>query len=176
MTKPDRHLRTVAADEQPALPYTTAGIPNSGWAGTDTSQERARQADRKVTGDRQMHTLWLLRNSSEGMTWRELSSQTGWHHGQASGVLTGLHKMSKIARLAETRNRCHVYVMPDRVDGREVGEAGHTSTNALLAQMADLIARLDPGCTHRPFPESDCVSCQAADVLRHYEGRSKKGT
>lgn len=170
----DRHLRVVDND-QPVLPYTTAGVPNSGWAGTDTSQERARQADRKVTGDRQMHVLWLLRNTAEGLTWRELSTQTGWHHGQSSGVLTGLHKGGKIARLAETRNRCHIYVALEHVGERSVEVAGFTSTNKLLSQMADLLTRLDPGCKHGPFPQSGCLSCQVGDALRHYEGRAKKG-
>jgi DNA-binding MarR family transcriptional regulator len=56
----------------------------------------------------------------EGLTWRELSDRTGWHHGTASGALSVLHKEGLIARLEERRDRCQIYVLPEFVLGREV--------------------------------------------------------
>jgi hypothetical protein len=98
------------ADMEPELPY--AG--SSGHSGSPASKERADRADRDgTTSERQSMTIYRLTASgSHGMTWRELAASTGWHHGQASAVLSVLHKAGKIERLAERRSRCHVYVMP----------------------------------------------------------------
>ena len=100
----------------PELPY--AGT--SGWSRSDTSAQRAIEADAKgVTGERQRRVLWFLAGCrTRGATWKELSEATGWHHGTASGALSVLHKTNRIARLTETRNRCKVYVLPDWVSGR----------------------------------------------------------
>jgi hypothetical protein len=99
------------------LPY--AGT--SGWSGTETSRQRAEHEDTTgITGARQRETLTLVQQGGyNGMTVRELRSVTGWHHGQASSVLTLLHKAGAIARLSATRDRCKVYVHPDSVLGRE---------------------------------------------------------
>lgn len=101
---------------QPILPY--AGT--SGYSGSNTSEERARQQDKNGTTKlRQNLTLNFLRhNTGRGLTWKELSEITNWHHGQASGVLSVLHKEGLIARLQETRSRCLVYVAPEYVYGR----------------------------------------------------------
>ena len=58
------------------------------------------------------------------MTVAELRTVTGWHHGQASGVLSCLHKEEKIARLTESRDRCKCYVHPMYVNGRETEPHG----------------------------------------------------
>lgn len=102
----------------PDLPY--AGT--SGWSGSGTSESRARRADRDGrTQDRQATVLRLLGSSmSDGMTWKEVADTTGWHHGTTSGALSVLHKTGRICRLAETRNRCKVYVMPEYVYSRTV--------------------------------------------------------
>lgn len=103
--------------ELPLLPY--AGT--SGWSGSETSKARAEDADRSgSTSLRQAQTQWLLHKSrTNGMTWRDLSEATGWHHGTASGALSVLHKCGTIARLSERRNKCLVYVLPEYVNGRE---------------------------------------------------------
>lgn len=103
---------------QPELPY--AGT--SGYQGSDTSESRARRDDKDgTTGKRQAETIQALKDASDrGLTWKELSALTGWHHGKASGVLSVLHKTQHIARLKETRDRCKIYISPDCVDNREV--------------------------------------------------------
>lgn len=100
-----------------SLPY--AGT--SGWSGTETSKERAITNDSKgKTARNQRYTLECLYIAgATGLTWKELSETTGWHHGTSSGVLSVLHKDEQIYRLKESRNRCRVYVYPDYLNGRE---------------------------------------------------------
>lgn len=106
----------------PLLPY--AGT--SGWSGSETSHARAFSADRNgTTSDAQRKALESLAwRCSEGVTWRELADEYGWHHGTASGVLSVLHKEGFIARLSTSRQRCKVYVLPRWVDGRETEKHG----------------------------------------------------
>jgi len=113
-TPPDEDL-----DLDEALPLTPyAGT--SGWSGTDTSRDRAVRDDSDgTTSRRQRHALAALASAkTAGLTWRELASLSGMHHGQASGVLTVLHKAEKICRLTEKRDRCRVYVVPECTMGR----------------------------------------------------------
>lgn len=105
---------------QEELPY--AGT--SGWSGTDTSRERAEFMDR--SGRTQQMTMDALTSialaGTIGVTWKDLSEVHGWHHGQASGRLTTLHKAGRIVRLKEKRKGCRVYVMPRFQNGRESDE------------------------------------------------------
>lgn len=107
------------------LPY--AGT--SGWSGTDTSQDRAHLADSDgTTRSRQTQVIVHLANRAEqGLTWKELASLTGMHHGTASGVLSVLHKVGAIARLTERRSRCKVYVLPAWIMGRPTEAHGRSS-------------------------------------------------
>jgi hypothetical protein len=100
----------------PELPY--AGT--SGWSGSGTSRKRAKQDDTNGrTKDRQVKTLESLDQAGDlGLTYKELGEIHGWHHGQSSGALSVLHKTGRIARLAESRNRCKVYVTPGNIDNR----------------------------------------------------------
>lgn len=105
------------------LPY--AGT--SGWSGSETSRQRALLADTTgETEDRQRQTLAALRSARErGLTYQELGSIFGWHHGKSSGVLSVLHKEGLIARLAnERRNRCAVYVAEAFVNNRATAAHG----------------------------------------------------
>ena len=104
--------------EMPYLPY--AGT--SGHSGSETSKARAILADRSgETRDRQQRTLFFLeRYGRQGLTWKELSTVTNWHHGTASGVLSVLHKSGKIARLKDQRGKCKIYVLPAFIDGRAI--------------------------------------------------------
>lgn len=106
----------------PELPY--AGT--SGWSGSETSHERAVSEDESgTTTERQGRVLAILAAAGRvGATWREVADSTGWHHGQASGALSVLHKRDRVARLAERRNKCQVYVLPEYVDGRETKPHG----------------------------------------------------
>jgi hypothetical protein len=128
----------------PALPYGGS----SGWAGSETSEERARSADADgTTGRRQRRTLSLLASAGlQGMTWKEIAQETGWHHGTASGALSVLHKVGAIARLAETRSRSAVYVLPAHVAGRPVSGRRTTAGSRLLRQvLAEIDADLAEG-------------------------------
>lgn len=102
----------------PLTPY--AGT--SGWSGSDTSRDRAIDEDRNgTTSKRQQWVLeYLDATGFDGSTWKELAEQFDWHHGQASGVLSVLHKQGLICRLKERRSRCKVYVLPKHVHMRPI--------------------------------------------------------
>ena len=99
------------------LPYDGS----SGFSGSETSRERAERQDATgVTSERQKAVLRALDNAGErGATWKEIGDAFGWHHGQASGVLSGLHKAGLITRITERRQRCQVYVLPFYLADRE---------------------------------------------------------
>jgi len=84
----------------------------AGWSGTDTSQQRA--VDNISSGreeNRQQLALRILKQAGEmGLTWKELATETGWHHGTTSGILSVLHQSGALIRLYSTRNRCKIYV------------------------------------------------------------------
>lgn len=109
-------LPTLFDEPDPMLPVLPYG-KSSGWSGSETSRDRAERADRAgLTENRQMITLARIRRAGiDGLTWRELSEQTGWHHGTASGALSVLHKDGQIARLSERRDKCQIYVTRDNV-------------------------------------------------------------
>lgn len=104
----------------PVTPY--AGT--SGWKGSEASRDRAIEDDADgTTGKRQKQTLVALGEAGiRGLTWKELSEITGWHHGQSSGCLSVLHLENMVARLTERRNRCSIYVLPAFVNGRAIAE------------------------------------------------------
>jgi hypothetical protein len=93
---------------QPYVPYNGT----AGWSGTDTSMQRA--IDNIHSGreeNNQQKALRLLKlKGTEGLTWKELSTETGWHHGTSSGILSVLHMSGAIVRTYTVRNRCKVYV------------------------------------------------------------------
>ena len=104
----------------PLTPY--AGT--SGWSGSQTSRDRAITQDKDgTTKSRQSETMRLvLATKSYGMTWKELSDQTGWHHGTASGALSVLHKAGFLERLTDRRNKCAIYVGVESVNGRSTAK------------------------------------------------------
>ena len=114
--------RTAASYQlvTPITPY--AGT--SGWSGSETSKARAVQEDTDgTTSKRQEDTLCDLYDAGYyGLTWHELAELHGWHHGQASGVLSVLHKADLIVRLKERRGKSAVYVSPAYVKGRAISE------------------------------------------------------
>lgn len=124
----------MSADDLPVLPY--AGT--SGHAGSDTSRERAQRDDNDgTTSLRQRRALAeIAARGAYGATWRELAVIVGLHHGQASGVLSVLHKEGHLARLTHRRDRCAVYVLPRFVNGRETASHGRVDwkRRALIAE------------------------------------------
>lgn len=132
-------------DNVVSLPYGGDATRNSGFAGSETSRARAREADLSgLTGVRQRETVRTLTFRGErGVTWKELSEITGWHHGTSSGALSNLHKAGRIARLKEIRNRCKVYVTLADVGDRETEQVGQTETGALLEASMKFIESLN---------------------------------
>lgn len=126
----------------PVLPYGGT----SGWSGSTTSRQRALRDDTSgATEDRQQQTLAALESAGErGLTYQELGSTFGWHHGKSSGVLSVLHKEGEIARLAdERRNRCAVYVARRHVNARPV--AAHGRKDPVTDTLAEWLTRDSSG-------------------------------
>lgn len=124
------------------LPY--AGT--SGWSGTDTSEDRANEADASgTTARRQAEVLYLLDlRADRGMTVAELRQLAGWeHHGTSSGTLSVLHKTGRIARLVEKRGKCHVYVVPESVHGRDTQPHGRADTVTISRDEYERLTSLD---------------------------------
>jgi hypothetical protein len=98
----------------PYVPYKGT----AGWSGSDTSEQRA--LDNLYSGrelnNQQLALKYLKSRNDYGVTWKELATATGWHHGTASGVLSVLHQSGAIVRTIKTRNRCKVYVHQDYKD------------------------------------------------------------
>lgn len=116
-------LPTLFDDPDPVLPVLPYGN-TSGWSGSTASKERATTADKTgVTSDRQRTTLNAVYIAGiDGLTWQELSEQTGWHHGTASGALSVLHRDGRIARLSDRRHKCQIYVLPEFILGRQTSD------------------------------------------------------
>jgi len=145
----------------PVLPY--AGT--SGHSGSAASAERARRDDRDGTTTRRQRQVidHLARQAVYGATWKDLAAWYRWHHGQASGALSVLHKAGAIVRLVERRDRCHIYVLPNWVDGREVDEYRQTITRTQIREhLATLEELMDVG----RYQEARAF----VDALRHELG------
>jgi len=84
----------------------------AGWSGTDTSMQRA--VDNIHSGrelnNQELALHMLKRAGTVGLTWKDIATTTGWHHGTASGVLSVLHMSGAIVRTYAVRNKCKVYV------------------------------------------------------------------
>lgn len=126
-----------------ALPY--AGT--SGHSGTDASRDRAIEADTSgTTNERQRQVLaWLAGEDNTwlpecGLTVKDVREATRWHHGVASSVLTTLHIAGRIARLTEKRDRCHVYVLPEYVNGRTLSPYTQNKRNRPAMSEAEIEA------------------------------------
>lgn len=74
----------------------------------------------------QKHVLRLIDAATHrGLTVAEIREAIpANHHGTLSGVLSVLHADMKIARLAEKREGCKIYVHPDYLDGRAAEAQG----------------------------------------------------
>lgn len=94
---------------------TNAYVPyngTAGWSGTDTSQQRALDNihSGRELNNQELALLLLKKAGANGLTWKELATATGWHHGTTSGVLSVLHQSGAIVRTVKVRNRCKIYV------------------------------------------------------------------
>lgn len=103
-------------ERNPVKPY--AG--EHGHAGTETSRQRALSGRLGKTQSRVLRAVGSA--GRNGATVAELRRvfDGDLHHGSISGALTELHRGHVLSRLAETRDRCHIYVLPGLAEGREV--------------------------------------------------------
>lgn len=107
------------AEPGPSLGYNGTGGYNSQ---SDTSRDAA--YDDLVTGvtaKAQRLTLILAAQAGErGLTIVDLREAKGsLHHGKMSSALTNLHKGGRLVRLADRRDRAHIYVLPEHAGERE---------------------------------------------------------
>ena len=141
-------MRKQESSDQLSLPYVEAdGTATQGWSGSSASRDRAKREAKDGTAHRrqtQAMTLLVVR-AQKGATWKRLADTYGMHHGQASGVLSALHKAGRIARLAEKEDRCHIYVLPAHVNGREVQPHGGRPKQIEGLTEADLQAAEEEG-------------------------------
>lgn len=93
---------------------------NFAQSGSSTSKASAQSRVDRLS----VVAFLVARSGVEGQTWRDVATALSAHHGVASAALSHLHKLGHIARLSETRLRCHVYVHPDFVDGRQTEPYG----------------------------------------------------
>jgi hypothetical protein len=100
-----------------SLPY--AGT--SGFSGTSTSEERQKERDGTgKTGRMQGLVLDAARIAGHyGITVKHLRERfPDEHHGNVSGALSALHMDGRLVRLANVRDRCKIYVLPENALGR----------------------------------------------------------
>jgi hypothetical protein len=123
---------------------------------------------------RQADTLKLIALSGPfGVTWREVSSNIGAHHGSASGALSSLHRAGLVVCLAKKRDNCHVYVLPQF--------AGDEPIQPRTVPIADRLAQAHAEGTDQGWQEGydaamAASTAVAADDIRvltaHAEGRA----
>lgn len=162
-------------DDQPVLPYGRGENANSGYSGSETSKARAVEADTSgQTAARQRAVLAYLHfRGHHGATWREAGEVLHVHHGSVSGALSNLHKVGRIVRLAETRNRCKVYVLDEFVDGRDTepyGKAPNFLIERLDADITTLLRDLSALIAHQEDNPS-CLHCRTVSILARHETR-----
>jgi uncharacterized protein YcaQ len=83
----------------------------------------------------------LAEAGPHGLTWSELASTYGWHHGQASAALSDAHRAGRIACLQDRRNGSHVYVLPEHVGDDATRPYGRRNQTA----EADMKTAYDAG-------------------------------
>jgi hypothetical protein len=98
----------MTSNEQLFTPYNGTG----GYVERPTSIARAidEVADGTLS-QRQQAVLQLLNKAGRnGCIWTAIGQQLNLHHGQASGVLSNLHKAGEVFMLRKKIMRCHPYV------------------------------------------------------------------
>lgn len=166
-------------DGLPVLPYGQGDGASSGHSGSDTSEARATEADRSgETARRQRAVLaYLALRQERGATWQEVGRVLDLHHGQASGVLSNLHKAGRITRLTESRNRCKLYVLNECVDGRDVEPYGRAPDFVSERLDRDILAFLrDVAANDYPNGNEAAEFCfQAEALIPRIESRRGRG-
>ena len=104
-----------------------------------------------LTNRRAKTMLLLTLAGNTGLTYAELCEKTGWHHGQASGVLSKLHANNDIARLKEMRESRKVYVLNQFINSRAVGVA----RSVTKCKKGDTHLACPNGCYDRKMTEPE---------------------
>ena len=141
--------------------YQQAGA-SSGWSGTETSRDRAKEADSSgVTSRTQRQVLDEVASAQQrGRTIAEIRDLLPQqHHGALSSALTNLHRAGKVARLTEKRGRCKVYVLPGYVGNRPT-ESSRSSVSAAAVALQRVIK------AHYPVLRADGYHYCAEDNQR----------
>lgn len=135
-----------------------------GFSGTDTSRDRA---ETKAASAKRRQTAMLKFLAGLGPvgatvvdakrvgTWAAEAAARGdrsvayalpaefAHHGTASGTLSILHRAGQIARLVETRNGAHVYVLPEHIDGRGYEKFVGNAEKAQIAALDEALTEIE---------------------------------
>lgn len=131
----------------PDLPYNDDETGHSsGHSGSDTSKERAHRRDANGQTMRLQSRIGVMLHARKlrGMTVAEARKCfSDSHHGSISGSLTGLHKSGKIARLADTRGRCKIYVDLEYVDGRTTERPRINASDRRIRKLLKHLRRLE---------------------------------
>lgn len=129
-----------------------------GSSGTDTSAERAES--KAATARRRQNAMlrYLRARGAYGATvvdvkagpWagahdvdRTLLPIEFEHHGTASGTLSILHRAGQIARLTEVRDKAHVYVLPEHIDGRPYERFVGNAEKARIAALDEIVTEIE---------------------------------
>lgn len=121
-----------------------------GFSGTDTSRDRAESKAASAKRRQRQMLAYLARRGHDGATVVDVKRDAGpdaapefKHHGTASGTLSILHRTGQIARLTETRDKAHVYVLPEHIDGRGFERFIGNAEKAEIRALDDAIAELE---------------------------------
>lgn len=111
------------SEQHPMFNPTPVAAPYAGTTGHSGSTASRDAAQAAIEGNsmaaRQQRIMNSLRIAGPlGQTVADLRDGGANHHGRTSSALTALHKTGQIARLAEKRDNCHIYVLPEHVGGR----------------------------------------------------------
>lgn len=93
----------------------------SGHAGNDTSRERQERNDASgvTSAVQQLALRTIAAAASEGVTVAEFEDMHHIGHGQASSAFSHLHRAGHVRRIKMRRKRHEIYVLPERINGRE---------------------------------------------------------
>ena len=157
-----------------SLPYNGT----EGYAGSETSKDRAvSEAISGTASKRQRFILILAQRAKErGITVADVRD-ANLHHGRVSGALSVLHKVGKLARLTETRDKCKVYVLPEYVNGRPTEPHGvvHKADKETVNAAAIVEAHLRRGQDERALfdlpPDNEALAEAMWRLVNYANGR-----
>lgn len=116
----------------------------AGFAGSDTSEERARREAADGTLSIRLREVYaaVRRRGHHGATSSEMEDVLRLHHGQVSSALTYLHKNGMIVRTAHRRDGSKVYKHPEFVEAHDTLEQYKPNRNAAAERAAEAEERV----------------------------------